>query len=99
MASVRDSWMTRLPGEFRVAGHEFLFDDHGVAEALGSVTEFGHTHAAVAVVDAQNPDAPEAELGINAVRESVALDAVVLQIVVVSEICVDRKQLTVAFRF
>ena len=60
-------------------GKVFLFDGYGMSQAAGGVPEFDDAEAAVAVVDAQQRDAGQAQIGVDAPGQRVTLDAVVLE--------------------
>ena len=62
-----------------VAGHELLLDDDGMTETTRSISELQNAEAAVAIVDAEDGDALQAELSVDVAGERVALHAIVLK--------------------
>src|SRR5579871_1638102 len=62
-----------------IAGHEFLLDDDRMAKTPRGVPKLDHAEAAVTIVNAENRDALEAELGVDVAGERVALHAIVLE--------------------
>ena len=64
----------------RIAGHELLFNDDGMAEAPGCITEFDDAEASVAAIHAEDSHALEAELGEDAACQGQTLHPVVLQV-------------------
>src|SRR3954454_17850225 len=73
----------KFVAEIGVARTVFLFDDDGVPDSAGGVTEIEDPEAAGAVLDPKKCDALETKFGIVVSRERLYLHAIVLDIRVV----------------